>query len=132
MNEKTKKDYLARALHLLRENGNEVAFGWRLPNGEIYRIYVKQQEDTSVYWRSEESDWNLWYSGFRNMLKYDETYELLMNEIALSALEYLGVIHNWEGAHEKIQLDKFERELKIKRDSFNPLLFLPVVDNSEP
>jgi hypothetical protein len=132
MNEKTKKDYLARALHLLRENGNEVAFGWRLPNGEIYRIYVKQQEDTSVYWRSEESDWNLWYSGFRNMLKDDETYAEFMDEIALKALAWLGVIHTWEGAHKKIRLDKLARELRINRDSFNPLLFLPVVDNSKP
>lgn len=130
MSEKTARDYLNRALHLLRENGNEVAFGWRLPNGEIYRIYVKQQEDTSVHWRSEESEWKLWHSGYRNMLEDGETYDQFMDEIALSSLESLGVIHDWEGAHEKIQIDKFERELKIKRDSFNPLLFVPVVDNS--
>lgn len=132
MKEKTEKDYLERALHLLRENGNEVAFGWQLPNGEIYRIYVKQESDTSVYWRTEEGEWNLWNSGFINTLKDDEAYGPFMDEIALSALERLGVIYSWAGAHEKIQLDKLKRELRVNREFLNPLLFVPVVDNSKP
>lgn len=128
--DKTEKDFLDRALHLLRENGNEVAFGWQLPNGEIYRIYVKQVPETSVYWRSEEGSWDLWHTGFRNTLEAGQTYAQFMDEIARSSLESLGVIYTWAGAHEQIQTDRFERELKCKRDSFNSLLFIPVVDNS--